>query len=83
MNIADKLNEWTDLDIAMHEFAIQIGIIKEEDNSFTKWKWVYWTQNKYSVFLNRLLKDLIDLQVLEINNDGEKVRFNKNHRIES
>lgn len=76
MNINQILDEWTDLDFAMHVIAVQIGIINDEPSNFAKYKSLYWTVNDYSRFLNETIKRLIDFNILELNDNEDKVRKN-------
>lgn len=82
MNSLERLNEWTDLDIAMHELAILTGIINDEFSNFAKYKKIYWTDNEHSRFLDKILKNLIEFKILEIDEYEEKVRRNPEYKSE-
>ena len=81
MNLREKLNEWTDLDIAIHHIAVELGLFKTDN--FPGYLWIQWTENKYNDFLKDILKKLIELDMLEIDQDENTIRYNKNFEIET
>ncbi len=71
----EVLKEWTDIDIAQHLLAIQIGFLKEEER-FIPWKGFYFTDNKFSQVLGGFLSNLVDIGFLEYNEELDQVRIN-------
>ena len=81
MNLKEKLNEWTDIDIAIHHIAVELNLFKTDN--FTGYLWIQWTENKYNDFLTDILQKLIKLDMLEINKNEDMIRYNKDFEIET
>ena len=81
MNLKEKLKDWTDIDIAIHHIAFELGLFKTDN--FTGFLWIQWTENKYNDFLKDTLKKLIELDMLEINPDEDAIRYNQKFEIET
>jgi hypothetical protein len=63
----------------MHLLAMNLGLIKDEH--FFNWKGVYFTENKYSNDLGKILEELIEIGVLEFNKEELRVRKNDSFEI--
>ncbi|KIA96056.1 hypothetical protein [Flavobacterium sp. AJR] len=81
MNLKEKLNKWTDMDIAIHHIAVELSLF--ETDNFPGYLWIQWTENKYNDFLKDILQKLIELNMLEINENEGTIRYNKNFEIET
>ncbi len=80
--LKEKLRDWTDLDIAMHELAIQVGMVDDRKGSFAKeYKWIYWSKNKYASALTEVLMKMVEVGVLEYDDDQVKIRVNQHFDI--
>jgi len=75
MNFTDRLQEWTDLDLAMHEFALQLGLVPKEA-SYSSCVAYYWG-GKYHFVLKETIEKLVELGLLEFDEDETRVRTNK------
>lgn len=62
--LKDKLIEWTDVDMALHELATCLGIF-EKHTQMREFKDVYWTNNDWGNSLYQMLLQLTSLGVLE------------------
>ncbi len=80
MNLREKLKDWTDIDIAIHHIAVELGLFKTDN--FTGYLWVQWTENKYSDFLDKTLRSLIEIEMLEYNVEENTIRFNESFEVE-
>ena len=81
MNLKEKLNDWTDIDIVIHHIAVELNLFKTDN--FTGYLWIQWTENKYNDFLTDMLQKLIKLEMLEINENEDMIRYNKDFEIET
>lgn len=73
----EKITEWTDLDMATHELAINIGLVKNSEISFaTESKWIYWTDNIYYNALHSIIFHLVNIGLLLYDEDDMKVKSN-------
>ncbi|MFT3795837.1 hypothetical protein [Flavobacterium sp.] len=79
MNLREKLQDWTDTDVAIHHIAVELCLFQTDN--FTGYQWVQWTENPYRDFLEGLLKQLLALGMLETDEDQERVRFNPDFGI--
>jgi hypothetical protein len=79
MKLEKKLENWTDLDVALYLIASGLGIIDED--KFAENKYLYWTNNKYNEFFLNTVENMIELEILEVNRDENLIRFNKNFKI--
>ena len=74
--LKQKLKDWTDLDVAAYELAINLGIISPDVKFATDAKHVFWSKHIIGDRLYEFLFKLIDIKILEVAIDNEKVRWN-------
>ena len=72
--LSERLKDWTDVDIAMHEIALCLELIPEDD--FPKYKRFYWSQSEKSELLSKILLDLSKIGFLEINENDNTFKVN-------
>ena len=73
--LRERLQAWTDVDVAMCELGITLGLYPETDNTFNEMKWVFWTDNPACRLLHAMLGELVRLGALEVSEDGERYRW--------
>ncbi|MGG5207399.1 hypothetical protein ACQWU4_00530 [Chryseobacterium sp. MIQD13] len=75
------MKEWTDVDIAMHQLALQLGMISEDN--FPKFKSCYWTDTEKSKALSNMLLELSKIGFLELNENDYTFRVNPDFIFEN
>ena len=73
----EYIKDWTDIDWAAYRLAISLGLITEDTKFQTDAKHIFWTNNPVGNALYDTLYMFIDIGVIEINEDRDKVRWNK------
>ncbi|KQR91119.1 hypothetical protein ASG01_14655 [Chryseobacterium sp. Leaf180] len=74
--LLERMKDWTDVDIAMHEIALCLELIPEDN--FPKYKRFYWSNSEKSELLSNLLKDLVKIGFLDMNEDDYTYKVNPN-----
>lgn len=72
--LKEEMKEWTDADIAMHQLALQFGMIPEDN--FPKFKSCYWTNNEKSKVLKNILLELSQIGFVNFNEDENTFKVN-------
>lgn len=68
------LKDWTDMDEAMMLLGRQLGLFREEQDTWGKYKWIFASRNPLGSALCEILCRLCVVGILERNNDGD-IRF--------
>ncbi|UBB89942.1 hypothetical protein J4771_00905 [Candidatus Kaistella beijingensis] len=79
--LIERMKDWTDVDIAMHEIALCLELIPEDN--FPKYKSIYWSHSDKSELLSNLLKDLSKISFLNMNEDDYTFKINPNFAFDS
>ncbi|MDP9959429.1 hypothetical protein [Chryseobacterium lathyri] len=79
--LKEEMKEWTDADIAMHQLALQLGMIPEDD--FPRFKSCYWTSSEKSKALGNILLELSKIGFLEFNQDEYTFKVNPDFIFEN
>ena len=74
--LSEKLKDWTDIDFAMHELAIILGLVPE-NALYPAYAHLYWN-GKYYEDLMEILEKLNKIGLLEFNEDENQYRINRN-----
>lgn len=61
----EKLNDWTDWDIATFYLAQAVGILDTELDGFTEVKHLFWTDNEVGNTLHMMLNQLVSCGALQ------------------
>lgn len=79
--LTEKLKDWTDIDFAMHELAIILGLVPE-NALYPAYAHLYWG-GKYYADLMEILERLNKIGVLEFNEDENQYRASRNFSLEA
>ncbi|REC79538.1 hypothetical protein DRF60_06870 [Chryseobacterium elymi] len=71
----EKMKDWTDADIAMHEIALKLELIPEDN--FPKFKSYYWSGTEKSKALKNILNELTNIGFLDFNTDENTFKINQ------
>ena len=74
--ITERLKNWTDIDIAMHELAIELGLVPK-NATYSACAYLYWG-GKYYEDLKEIIEKLHKLGLLEYSESENQYRTNKN-----
>lgn len=79
MNLADQLEEWTDLDVAQYELGRTLGWFAGQ--SFRDVKHVFWTDNPVGTALYEVLQVLTEAGMLEYRDGPTDNQFRWNPAV--
>lgn len=65
MTLREKLQDWTDWDVAGFALAVSLGIMEDGQESWLKNKSVFWSANPLGDNLHKFLCTLTELGILE------------------
>ena len=81
MTLKEKLQDWTDIDVAGFELAQCLGLMGPETKFATDAKHIFWSNNLVGDKLyDFLLKDLVQIGVLKYDDHKGKVRWNNDFK---
>lgn len=82
-DLKNMLQEWTDPDIAEYYLACCLGILILDDNfeSFRESKHIFWTGNRTSSLLNRLLFSMVEAGLLDFDEEENMFRWNNSYVV--
>jgi hypothetical protein len=66
--------EWFDVDLAVYDIGVALGLCKW-DNFSTTSKWIVWSNNLTGNMLGKILQELIQLGYVELNEDNQVRRI--------
>ena len=75
MTLKEKLNDWTDLDVAQYELSLVLGIFTPEQSFQSELKHVFWSNNPTGNMLYNMILDLVERGYLEFDEDEYRVRW--------
>ncbi len=71
MTLADALADWTDLDGALFELGVVLGLFAPGHDEYLKHKGVLWSENPVRSALGEILKSLERAGILEYRDDAD------------
>lgn len=80
--LTEQLQDWSDIDVAMHLLAVNLGMIEDHPDAFFQHKWMYWSENPYGDTLYAMLMGLVKIGVLQYDHEGMSVKVNAGFSIE-
>jgi hypothetical protein len=82
MNLRELLKNWEDQDISAYYLACCLGIIEFDDSFaiFRDSKHIFWTGNSIGDFLYEMLRRMVEIGMLEIDDDESQYRWNQSFK---
>jgi len=75
--LRDALPDWTDRDVAAFQLAKVLGIFEANVDFATDAKFVFWSDNALGVSLDQILRVLVSLGALELDDEQDRLRWNR------
>ena len=72
MTLRERLKDWNDVDGAMFELAVILGIMPAGDESWIKNKGIFWSNNPLGTTLYEMLQGLVKAGVLEFRDEPDQ-----------
>ncbi len=78
--LKSRLAEWTDWDVAGYHLGAALGMLPEwPDNDV--WpadkKWIFWSSNPTGDVLSEMLRSMVRLGFLELDEEEHRLRYNQ------
>lgn len=84
-SFCESMSDWHDWDLAEYKLAICLGLLPPDSGTFenfTKYKYLWWSNNGLGNFLYSTLQSLVQLGILEFDEE-ERFRWNANFSLDS